>query len=410
LGGSLTVALPNHYSATLSALDMAIVRSVPPGGNWKNVPHSVDSKRLETIRASFARGEGSRSTYYGRLLREAPSYTINTYFSRPGNGCHIHYDQDRVLSQREAARFQSFPDSFVFHGSKTAINGQIGNAVAPLLAYQVARTMGEPGVFIDLFAGAGGLSLGFALAGWTPLVANDLDRYALQTYARNIHEAVVLGDIRDPLVRNKLLERARAARRATPDRQFLVLGGPPCQGFSTAGKKRSLDDERNHLFRDYADILDELSPDGFVFENVTGLLNFQKGQVFRDISAVLAETMHDIRGGVLRSEDFGVPQRRWRVFVTGRRESECPLPPSIVTRFPGSEAFRAGLPTAPGAEDAIGDLPPLEPGEDGSSLSASPPGSHFQKLVQGFIQPEEYLAVLEAQRFAPEKEQLKLVG
>lgn len=403
-------ALPNHYSATLSALDMAIVRSIPPGGNWKNVPHSVKSKRLETIRASFARGEGSRSTYYGRLVRHAPSYTINTYFSRPGNGCHIHYGQDRVISQREAARFQSFPDSFVFLGPKTAVNVQIGNAVPPLLAYQVARTMGEPGVFIDLFAGAGGLSLGFTLAGWTPLVANDLDRYALQTYAHNIHEEVVLGDIRDPRVQNELLERTRAARRATRDRQFLVLGGPPCQGFSTAGKKRSLDDERNHLFRDYADILHALSPDGFVFENVTGLLNFQKGQVFRDISAVLAETMHDVRGGVLRSEEYGVPQRRWRVFVTGRRASECPLPPAIVTSFPERDARRRGLPTAPGAAAAIGDLPPLEPGEDGSSLSASVPHSHFQQLAQGYMPPQEYLSVLEGLRFLSEDEQLKLVG
>src|SRR3954447_7175940 len=121
----------NHYSASLSALDMEIVRHVPAGGNWKNVPESVECKRLDGIRASFARGEGSRSTYYGRLRADAPSYTINTYFSRPGNGCHIHYSQDRVVSQREAARFQSFPDSFEFKGSRSAINKQIGNAVAP---------------------------------------------------------------------------------------------------------------------------------------------------------------------------------------------------------------------------------------------------------------------------------------
>src|SRR4051812_22748522 len=187
----------NHYSAKLSELDMKIVRHVKPGGNWKDVPRSIDCARLETIRASFARGEGSRSTYYGRLRPDAPSYTINTYLSRPGNGCHIHYEQDRVMSQREAARFQSFPDAFAFTGSKAAINRQIGNAVAPLLAYQVARQQGEPGVFVDLFAGAGGLSLGFKLAGWTPLIANDVDRPSLDTYVGNIHDAVIHGDIRD---------------------------------------------------------------------------------------------------------------------------------------------------------------------------------------------------------------------
>ena len=106
--------IPNHMTARLSLLDMRMVNSVPPGGNWKNIPVEIPSKRLEQIRESFRRGEGSRSTYYGRLRPDQPSYTISTYFSRPGNGCHIHYEQDRVLSQREAARLQSFPDSFSF--------------------------------------------------------------------------------------------------------------------------------------------------------------------------------------------------------------------------------------------------------------------------------------------------------
>src|ERR1019366_7782858 len=116
--------IPNHYSAKLSKLDLEVAVAVPPGGNWKNIPVHVPSQRLEQIRVSFAAGEGSRSTYYGRLRPDAPSYTISTYFSRPGNGCHLHYDdgQDRVLSQREAARLQSFPDSFVFQGSKNSIN------------------------------------------------------------------------------------------------------------------------------------------------------------------------------------------------------------------------------------------------------------------------------------------------
>ena len=278
-------------------------------------------------------GEGSRSTYYGRLRPDAPSYTINTYLSRPGNGCHIHYGQDRVMSQREAARFQSFPDKFVFTGSKAAINRQIGNAVAPLLAYQVARQQGEPGVFVDLFAGAGGLSLGFQLAGWTPLVANDFDRAALNTYVANIHDAVVHGNIRDPSVRRELVSRARRERAAQADAPFLVLGGPPCQGFSTAGKRRSMDDERNHLFRDYRELVDALEPDGFVFENVTGLLNMQGGRVFRDVCSVLGASMSDIRVDVLKAEQYGVAQRRWRVVGVASRPGRCPGAPSANQRL-----------------------------------------------------------------------------
>ena len=113
--------IPNHYSARLSELDLAMAIHIPPGGNWKNIPTSIPSQRLAQIRESYAKGGGSRSTYYGRLRPDAPAYTINTYFGRPGNGCHLHYDyaggQHRVISQREAARLQSFPDDFVFLGS-----------------------------------------------------------------------------------------------------------------------------------------------------------------------------------------------------------------------------------------------------------------------------------------------------
>jgi DNA (cytosine-5)-methyltransferase 1 len=401
---------PNHYSAALSQLDMEVVQSVPPGGNWKDVPKSIGGKRLETIRASFARGEGSRSTYYGRLRAEAPSYTINTYFSRPGNGCHIHYAQDRVISQREAARFQSFPDSFHFCGAKAAINKQIGNAVPPLLAFQVAQQMGEPGVFVDLFAGAGGLSLGFQWAGWKPLVANDIDRPSLETYAANLHDEVVLGDIRDSVVKDDLLERARSARRQAPDCQFLVLGGPPCQGFSTAGKRRSLDDERNHLFQDYGEIVDALSPDGFVFENVYGLLNMEKGKVFRAVRTVLAASMAHIRADVLKSDHFGVAQRRWRVFVVARRLGVSPPPPRALTDYPPEDAQRKLLPVTPGAEAAIGDLPTLKPGQDGSDLELAPAVSAYQRLCREETGPTEYLAELRGDRRPLPSEQLTLAA
>lgn len=399
---------PNHYSAKLSELDMSIVRHIPPGGNWKDT--SVDCARLETIRASFARGEGSRSTYYGRLRPDAPSYTINTYLSRPGNGCHIHYAQDRVMSQREAARFQSFPDTFTFTGSKAAINRQIGNAVAPLLAFQVASQLGAPGIFVDLFAGAGGLSLGFKLAGWTPLVANDCDRASLNTYVANIHDAVVHGDIRDPSVRSELVSDARRARGAHPDSRFLVLGGPPCQGFSTAGKRRSMHDERNHLFRDYGELVDALEPDGFVFENVTGLLNMQGGQVFREICSVLGTSMSDLRADVLRTEHYGIAQRRHRVFVVASGDGTATAPPVPLTDFPPEAAVRRGLAITPGAADAIGDLPPLGPGEDGSDVACSDATSNYQHFCRGIIDAATYLDRLRADHGPPTQEQMELAA
>src|SRR5207302_1215409 len=122
----------------------------------------------------------------------------------------------------------------------------------------------------------------------------------------------------------------------------LVLGGPPCQGFSTAGKRRSMDDERNHLFVDYRVVVDALRPDGFVFENVTGLLNMQKGQVFRDVCSLLGHSMSDIRADVLKSEHYGVAQRRWRLFVVARADGRAPGPPPPVTDFPEEASQRRG--------------------------------------------------------------------
>ena len=197
--------IPNHYAAKLSELDMQVVHCVPPGGNWKDIPESIPSQRLAQIRESYKAGKGSRSTYYGRLLPNMPSYTINTYFNRPGNGCHMHYSQDRTLSQREAARLQTFPDSFVFKGSISAINNQIGNAVPVLLSYQIAEEIPFKGQFVDLFCGAGGLALGFVWAGWKPIIANDIDKYAIETHRTNIGEEAICGDINSQEVFDRIV-------------------------------------------------------------------------------------------------------------------------------------------------------------------------------------------------------------
>jgi DNA (cytosine-5)-methyltransferase 1 len=261
-----------------------------------------------------------------------------------------------------------------------------------------------------LFAGAGGLSQGFVWAGWKPLVANDVDLPSLKTYAANLHDEVVVGDIRDPTVRADLIQRARLARRSAPDDQFLVLGGPPCQGFSTAGKKRSMGDERNHLFNFYREVVDALEPDGFVFENVTGLLNMEKGKAFQAVRTVLAASKYDLRANVLKSEHFGVAQRRWRVFVVARRSGVAPSPPEPVTDYPVQDAERKGLDVTPGAEEAIGDLPALSPGEDASGLSTGVPTSAYQELARGLIAPADYVGALRASRRPAAGEQLPLVA
>lgn len=386
----------NHFSARLSELDLRMVRAVPEGGNWKDIPVEIPSRRLEQIRESYARGEGSRSTYYGRLRRGMPSYTINTYFNRPGNGCHIHPEQDRVLSHREAARLQSFPDDFAFVGPQGAVRTQIGNAVPPLLAYQIARTLGRPGAYVDLFAGAGGMGLGFKWAGWRPVIANDLKPRFVATYMQNVHSRAITGSITDPEVVEALVEAARAARQ--PGEPFWVLGGPPCQGFSTAGKRRSMEDQRNHLVWDYVRFLERVMPDGFVFENVTGLMNMKGGSVFSEVKEAFSAVMPSVHGSVVAADEYGIPQRRKRVFLVGQRTQDngAWVPPPTVTRTPtGQPSLFAHEQASVTVEEALWDLPPLAPNEDGSSKRyVSRPRTTYQALMRGLVTPEEYLSRL----------------
>jgi DNA (cytosine-5)-methyltransferase 1 len=389
----LEKVIPNHLTARLSAIDMKMVESIPQGGNWKNIPLSIPSKRLEQIRLGFDQGKGSRSTYYGRLRPDMPSYTINTYFNRPGNGCHIHYSQDRVISQREAARLQTFQDNFVFFGSQNAVNTQIGNAVPPLLAYQIAKTLGEPGIFVDLFSGAGGLGLGFKWAGWQPIVANDIEERFLQTYAQNVHHSVVPGSITDPEVYKKILDIAQVARKKSGCVPFWVLGGPPCQGFSTAGHRRTMEDQRNHLFWDYKRFLEALKPDGFVFENVTGLMNMQGGKVFAIVKEAFQSVMPSIQGWLLATEEYAIPQRRKRVVLVGSKKKNFEVfpPKRLTTCLPTYELF-SDLQPAVSVAEAISDLPPLIHGQDGSELQyLGEPSTAFQSFMRGSLTAKDYL-------------------
>ena len=125
--------LYNHVVFKMGKHEAEIAPHIPEGGNWQDIPLSISDTRLDKIRET-----GGRTTYYGRLCWDKPSYTIATYFNRVGNGCNLHPSQCRVLSNREAARLQSFPDSFIFQGSNASQYKQIGNAVPPLLARFVA--------------------------------------------------------------------------------------------------------------------------------------------------------------------------------------------------------------------------------------------------------------------------------
>jgi len=125
----------NHFIPYASETDKTIIKHVKPGGNYMDVPDEVSTKRI-----MYFKKTGGRTTTYGRLHPEKPSYTLNTYFDRPNVGCNIHYSEDRMITIREGLRIQSFPDDFeLISHSKRNYYIQVGNAVPPLVSLAWAK-------------------------------------------------------------------------------------------------------------------------------------------------------------------------------------------------------------------------------------------------------------------------------
>jgi DNA (cytosine-5)-methyltransferase 1 len=174
---------------------------------------------------------------------------------------------------------------------------------------------------VDLFAGAGGLSEGFKLAGFRALAASDIDPDACATYGLNFGDAVVVhGDIREPSVAQRVLEAGRGAD--------VVVGGPPCQAFSQVRNHvRIIDDPRNSLYKEFVGMVARLRPKAFLMENVTGIdqMGFRE-QIVGDLEL---DGEYLVAPQVLDAADVGVPQTRKRLIFIGMRRSLGVLPPIV---------------------------------------------------------------------------------
>lgn len=368
----------NHTTFKLSDLDLEMIRSVPQGGSWKDIPMETvrKSKRLERITQT-----GGRTTLYGRIDYEKPSYTITTYFNRPGNGTYVHPIHERVVSVREAARFQTFPDDYYFFGNKAQLLKQVGNAVPTLLAYQIGKRIAEKtgcSKSIDLFCGAGGMTAGFKAAGIYSLLSNDIEESACTTLKINNPEIPVLcGDI------TKEDTKAAMEKAAKEGGADIICGGPPCQGFSMAGF-RSETDPRNQLFREFVDIVKRVNPKVIVFENVEGLLSYQGGKTYREVHALFSELGYNTEGRSLMANDYAVPQKRKRVIIICTRNdlniSPAELYPDAITEEAESQVT---------ARETISDLETVMCGETAQYVETKE--SDILRFFKGKISYEEYV-------------------
>ncbi len=261
--------------------------------------------------------------------------------------------------------------------------------------------------FIDLFAGCGGLSEGFYRQGFKALAHAEIDHWACETLRTRMkfygYKDYNRGVIEHDITADDILERIdNAVNGRTVD---VIIGGPPCQAYSTAGRvrdgKKMASDPRNYLFESYVKILEYYSPKFFVFENVTGLLSAQvkNAPIFPKVLKALGNKYKVIGNPevlVLNTADYGVPQLRKRVIIIGVRKdidkSAEELYESIIKTHWNPETLineKKGKKRFVDVRQAIGDLPSVEPGQDASTEEYDYPCNNefLKKIGKSGIHP-----------------------
>ncbi|NIP61702.1 MAG: DNA (cytosine-5-)-methyltransferase [Nitrosopumilaceae archaeon] len=239
---------------------------------------------------------------------------------------------------------------------------------------------------VDLFSGPGGLSRGFEDARnhnfrFKVTVANDSDKNAALTYQENHQNAeFVLGSIAERGTKRKVRNFVKEKTgRETVD---LVIGGPPCKGFSLANKmSRNMENPMNHLITHFFDMVKKLDPTAFVMENVPGIMAMEGGKVVESlISDFKRLGYRNADSWLLNAADYGVPQLRRRAFLIGSK-SDIPIEKPKPTHAPKDLAGVSNLKPYVTVKEAIDDLPEIRPGREGYASC-----SYSSKVPNGFQQ------------------------
>ena len=210
-----------------------------------------------------------------------------------------------------------------------------------------SNTKREKITYVDLFAGAGGISQGFDLEGFENIFAIDHDDDSCETYEQNFPKHTILNKKIEDLSEQEIL-------LLTKNKKIdVVVGGTPCQGFSIAGNigRNFINDPRNYLFKEFARVVSILNPKFFVIENVARVYNHNKGETRKEIFELFNTLGYAVDCKLLNSVDYGVSQKRNRIFIMGNRlgfENKFPLKLE--------EKFKT-------VKEVIGKLPPLKSGE-----------------------------------------------
>ncbi len=246
---------------------------------------------------------------------------------------------------------------------------------------------------VDFFSGAGGLTCGLEMAGFQSILGSDISPTYAATFAKNHPEIKVINnDIRE-ISEHDILELTGLE----PGELDLIAGGPPCQGFSINAPIRTLDDQRNHLFREFLRIAEILKPKAILIENVPGIVSLGKGTVVKAIYAHLEKMGYSVDHRILFAGHYGVPQMRFRtifIAIRGGGVIDFPEPThnaAAFANFAGSKElclkisplFSQNLKNKTTVWDAISDLPELALGQLIDDVEYTiPPQSEFQYIMR----------------------------
>lgn len=199
--------------------------------------------------------------------------------------------------------------------------------------------------YIDLFSGAGGMSLGFENAGFKNIFSLEYDKEFAKTYQENFPDTNLI--IKD-IIEFENSEIEQLTKNIVVD---VIVGGPPCQGFSLAGRigRTFIEDERNRLFTEFVRVVSIVQPKFFIMENVARMASHNNGKTIEEIINEFEKIGYDVQHEVLQTADFEIPQRRQRIIIVGTKNHLFKYPEpkgSVVT-----------------IKDAIHDLPKLKSGE-----------------------------------------------